>query len=83
MLAEKLRTDDDWRELGEHIYRARKGLADAWVKSSQMFDNRDPHTREVKELYESLWWSSTVGTLTTARSGPSVIQTRSSALARA
>jgi hypothetical protein len=53
-LAEKRRTDDDWRELGEHIYHARKGLAEAWVKSSRMFGNRDPHTREAKELYESL-----------------------------
>lgn len=54
MLTEKRRTDDDWRELGEHIYRARKGLADAWVKSSRVFGNRDPHTIEVKKLYESL-----------------------------
>lgn len=54
MLTEKRRTDDDWRELGEHIHRAWKGLADAWVKSSRMFGNRDPHTREAKKLYESL-----------------------------
>ena len=53
MLAEKRRTDDDWRELGEYLYHARRGLANAWVKSSKMFGNADPHTREAKELYES------------------------------
>ncbi len=53
-MTEERRTDDDWRELGEHIYRARRGLADAWVKSSRMFGNRNSHTGEVKELYERL-----------------------------
>lgn len=53
-MPEKRRTDDDWRELGEHICRARKGLGDAWVKSSGMFGNADPSTRRAKELYEAL-----------------------------
>ncbi len=53
-MPEKRGTDDDWRELGEHLYRSRKGMADAWVKSSRMFGNVDPSTREAKELYEAL-----------------------------
>jgi hypothetical protein len=53
-LAGKRRTDDDWRELGEYLYHARRGLADVWVKSSEMFGGADLHTREVKELYEGV-----------------------------
>jgi hypothetical protein len=53
-LAGKQRTDDDWRELGEYLYHARKGLAGAWIKSSEMFGGADLHTREVKELYEGV-----------------------------
>lgn len=53
-MPEKRRTDDDWRELGEHIHHARKSLADAWVKSNGMFGKTDTHTREAKGLYETL-----------------------------
>ncbi len=53
-MAGKRRTDDDWRELGECLYHARRGLADVWVKSSEMFGGADLYTREAKELYEGV-----------------------------
>jgi hypothetical protein len=53
-LAEKRRTDDDWRDLGEYLYHARKGLAGAWIKSSEMFGGADLYTRKAKELYEGV-----------------------------
>ena len=53
-MAEKRRTDDDWRELGEYLYHSRRGLADVWVKSSEMFGGADLHTRRVKGLYEGV-----------------------------
>jgi hypothetical protein len=54
VLVEKQRTDDDWRESGDYLYRARSGLADVWVKSSEMFGGADLYTREAKELHESV-----------------------------
>ncbi len=53
-MAEKRRTDDDWLELGEYLYHARKSLAGVWVKSSEMFGGADLHTRESKGLYEGV-----------------------------
>ncbi len=52
-MAGKRRTDD-WRELGEYLYHARKGLAGAWIKSSEMFGGADLYTRKAKELYEGV-----------------------------
>ncbi len=53
-MAGKRRTDDDWRELGDYLYHARSGLADVWVKSSEMFGGADLDTREAKKLYEGV-----------------------------
>lgn len=48
---ERRHSDDDWRELGEHLWRAHLELLRSYAKASEMWGNKENAPCEIREIH--------------------------------
>src|ERR687886_2686684 len=53
-VSERRHSDEEWRELGEHLYRAHGALADAYIKASEMWGNQEDVPRRILQMHGAL-----------------------------
>lgn len=51
-MPKKTHTEQDWQELGKHLYDARRALMSASTQASKMFGNTHPLSTEVNKALE-------------------------------
>ncbi len=53
-MLERRHKEEDWRELGEHLYRAHEGMMDAYIKASEMWGNQKDVPRRILQMHTAL-----------------------------
>ena len=53
-MLERRHKEEDWRELGEHLYRAHEGMMDAYIKASEMWGNQEDVPRRILQMHTAL-----------------------------
>ena len=48
---ERRHSDDDWRELGEHLWRAHLELLQSYAKASEMWGNKENVPWEIRQIH--------------------------------